>query len=95
MLRHRIVVGPREFLLAEDTDITALKAATNDAFRSGGGFVDVPAVENRTVSFYCTPGLPVVFESDITDSHHAGTGDIAFPYDDYQLLELGDDSYRS
>ncbi|MDF2442162.1 MAG: hypothetical protein JWR01_365 [Subtercola sp.] len=82
MLRNTVAVHGREFLLAQNTDVSALKAATAAVMASGGGFLDFVVVGNREVSVYLTPGIGVIFESHAVDYDLRDDGDLAAPFDE-------------
>ena len=62
--RTTVTIDKQRFAVPVTSDITALKDAIEDALRRGGGFVDVPAGPNHTLSVLVSPGLTLFIEEE-------------------------------
>jgi len=66
--RTTVTIDKQRFAVPVTSDITALKDSIEDVLRRGGGFVDVPAGPNHTLSVLVTPGLSLfIDEEDVAD----------------------------
>ena len=83
MRRDTVRIGDDRFVLAQGHDIDDVKAATVAAMRANGDLVDLVVLGNREVSVLVSPGVAVVFTSEIVDAEQQDvrdTGDVAFPF---------------
>ena len=70
--RTTVTIDKHRFAVPVTSDVSALMGSIEDALRRGGGFVDVPAGPNHTLSVLITPGLTLfVEEEDILDADPA------------------------
>ena len=84
MRQDTVKVGDDRFVLAQGHSIDDAKAATVAALRANGGLVDLVVFGNRKVSVLISPGVPVVFTSevlDVADEDDRDTGDVGYPFD--------------
>ncbi|MDW4571421.1 hypothetical protein R8Z57_01365 [Microbacterium sp. M3] len=85
-------IGDDRFVLAQGHDIDDVKAATVAAMRANGDLVDLVVLGNREVSVLVSPGVAVVFTSELLDAEQKDvrdTGDVDYPYEsftDYEYL---------
>jgi hypothetical protein len=92
MRQDTVRVGNDRFVLAQGHSIDDVKAATVAALRANGDLVDLVVYGNREVSVLISPGVPVVFTSEIIavgEEDHRDTGDVGHPFDtitDYEYL---------
>ncbi|MCK6068219.1 MULTISPECIES: hypothetical protein [Microbacterium] len=92
MRRDTVIIGDNRFVLAQGHDIEAVKAATVAALRANGDLVDLVVLGNREVSVLVSPGLAVVFTSEVigTDAEDSrDTGDLHAPFaslSDYEYM---------
>lgn len=92
MRRDTVKIGEDRFLLAQGHDIEIVKAATVAALRANGDLVDLVVYGNREVSVLVSPGVAVLFTSEIVedeDQDSRDTGDVSFPFpaiSDYEYM---------
>lgn len=92
MRRDTVKVGGDRFILAQGHSLEEVKSAMVDALRANGGLVDLIVYGNRQVSVLVSPGVPVVFTSEvieIADTDARDTGDVDTPFDtitDYEYM---------
>ena len=85
-------IGPDKFVLAQGHSLDDVKAATVAALRANGDLVDMVVYGNKEVSALVSPGVPVIFTSeilDVTEADDRDTGDTSEPFDslmDYEYL---------
>ncbi|WP_167260750.1 hypothetical protein [Frigoribacterium endophyticum] len=87
MERHAVIIAGATFILAQGADIADIRAAVVQAARSGGDLVDLVVYGNEKVSALVTPGVPVLFRSQIVDAEDRDTGDTALPFTDFDSYE--------
>ena len=92
MRQDTVRIGNDRFVLAQGQDIDQVKAATVAALRADGDLIDLVVYGNKAVSVLISPGVPVVFTSEVidVDDHDArDTGDLRLPFDsitDYEYI---------
>lgn len=90
--QNTVRVGNDRFLLAQGHSLDDVKAATVAALRANGDLIDLVVYGNKEVSVLISPGVPVVFTSEIVElDDHDGrdTGDLERPFDtitDYEYI---------
>lgn len=92
MLQNTVRVGDDRFVLAQGHSLEAVKAAAVAASRANGGLIDLVVYGNKEVSVLVSPGVPVIFTSQVVDedaTDSRDTGDVGYPFDvltDYEYL---------
>ena len=92
MRQDTVRIGNDRFVLAQGQSIDEVKAATVAAVRADGDLIDLVVYGNKEVSVLISPGVPVVFTSEVidVDDHDArDTGDLQLPFDsitDYEYI---------
>lgn len=92
MRRDTVRIGNDRFVLAQGHSLDDVKAATVAALRANGDLIDLVVYGNKEVSVLISPGVPVVFTSEIIepDDHDVrDTGDLERPFDtitDYEYI---------
>jgi hypothetical protein len=94
MRQDTVTIGALRFTLAQGHDIEQVKAATIAALRANGDIVDLVVYGNKKVSVLVSPGVPVVFASEVIDvarEDPRDTGDVEYPFDtvadyDYEFV---------
>lgn len=90
-MRQDIVrIGNDRFVLAQGHSIDDVKAATVAAMRANGDLVNLVVYGNKEVSVLVSPGVPVIFTSEILDADDEddrNTGDVENPFDTIADLE--------
>lgn len=92
MRQDTVRIGNDRFVLAQGQNIDDVKAATVAALRANGDLIDLVVYGNREVAVLVSPGVPVVFTSEIidVDDHDArDTGNLQLPFDtiaDYEYM---------
>lgn len=92
MRQDTVRIGNDRFVLAQGQSIDEVKAATVAALRADGDLIDLVVYGNKEVSVLISPGVPVVFTSEVidVDDHDArDTGDLQLPFDsitDYEYI---------
>jgi hypothetical protein len=81
MQRTTFTIGGHAHVLAQGTDLGALKATAEDAVRAGGRFVDLTVIGNVAVSVLVSPGVAIFFTTREVSEDSRDTGDLAEPYD--------------
>lgn len=80
MLRNTLTIEHHTYELAQNTDVQALKTATEEAVAGGGRFVDVVVVGNIAMSILVTPGVAIFIRTEEVDDDDRDTGNVAYPY---------------
>jgi hypothetical protein len=90
MLRNTLTIERHTYELAQNTDLQALKSATERAVAAGGRFVDVTIVGNIAMSILITPGIPIFIRTAEVDDDDRDTGDVAQPYvpSDWDITDI-------
>lgn len=86
MRRDTVTVAGERFVLAQGHDLGDVKERTVQAARDGGDLVDLVVLGNVEVSVLVTPGVPVVFTSEVIeydDQDPRDTGDVTSVFDSY------------
>lgn len=84
MRRDTVKIGDDRFVLAQGHSIDDVKTAMVAAIRANGDLVDLVVYGNREVSVLLTPGVSVVFTSEIIaidelDPRDSGDVELPFP----------------
>lgn len=90
MRQDTVRIGNDRFVLARGHSIDDVKAATVAAMRANGDLVNLVVYGNKEVSVLVSPGVPVVFTSELIDTDdedHRDTGDVKNPFDSIADLE--------
>lgn len=90
MLRSTLTIERHSYELAQNTDLQALKQATEKAVAAGGRFVDVTVVGNIAMSVLVTPGVPILLRTEEVPDDDRDTGDVADPFttSDWDITDL-------
>ena len=92
MRQNTVRIGDDRFVLAQGHDLDDIKTAAVAAMRANGDIVDLVVVGNKTVSVLISPGVAVVFTSEVIAAgaeDSRDTGDIGHPFDalsDYEYM---------
>lgn len=92
MRQDTVRIGNDRFVLAQGHSLDDVKAAMIAAIRANGDLVDVVVYGNKEVSVLVSPGVPVIFTSEVIDSgdeDDRDTGDARHPFDsivDYEYM---------
>jgi len=86
-LFDHVLISERRHVLDGETDVEAFEHEIECAARSGGSFVEIPAVDHVRRRVLVTPATPVRLERVETEEPVA-PGELLFehPFDDYQYL---------
>ena len=80
MVRTKIAVDGRTFLLAQGQDLVELKRQIEAAARSGGTFISFAEVGNRSVSVLITAHSRVALTEETVQYDSRDDGDFALPF---------------
>jgi hypothetical protein len=86
MRRDTVTVAGERFVLAQGHGLDDVKEHTVRAARDGGGLIDLVVLGNAEVSVLITPGVPVVFTSEMIeydDQDPRDTGDVTSVFDPF------------
>lgn len=79
MVQTQVTIDGESFLLAQDQDVSVLRARIEEA-ASTGRFVDFVVVGNRSVAALLTPTSRVTISVATVQFDSRDTGDTDFPY---------------
>lgn len=83
MIQTEVVFDGTSYLLAQDQDVGDLRHRIEAAAKTGGTFIDVVVVGNRSVSLLIAPTSRVAISVATVAYDPRDTGDIDFPYSGY------------
>lgn len=90
MRQDTVRIGNDRFVLAQGHSIDEVKAATVAAMRANGDLVDLVVYGNKEISVLVSPGVSVVFTSELIDADdedHRDNGDVENSFDTIADLE--------
>ena len=90
MWRTTLTIDGQSHVLAQGTQIAALKTEAEDAVRVGGRFIDLTVVGNFAVSVLVTPGVAISLTTREVPDDPRDNGDILEPYDHLDVWDVAD-----
>jgi hypothetical protein len=81
MRRTTMQVNGRDYLLAQDQDVDALKQSVLDALRDGGGMITTTLVGNRELDILFGTGIAITFQSKEVPDDDRDDGDLTSPFE--------------
>jgi len=88
MKQETVQVGTHRYILAQGHDIADVKASAVAAVRAGGGIVDLVVHGGEEVSFLLSPGVAVLFTTEVFESRPEETGEPWPPFASYTDVEF-------
>jgi hypothetical protein len=81
MRRTTMQVNGRDYLLAQDQDVDAIKQAVLDALRDGGGMITTTLVGNRELDILFGTGIAITFQTEEVPDDDRDDGDLSSPFE--------------
>jgi predicted RNase H-like nuclease len=81
MQRTTMQVGGKSYLLAQGQNVDDVQQAAVDAAKQGAGVVKVTVLGNRELGIVVTPGVPIIFESEIVPDEARDDGNLGAPFE--------------
>ena len=90
MQRTTLTIDGHSHVLAQGTELGALKASAEAAVSAGGRFIDLTVVGNLAVSVLVSPGVAIFLTTREVVEDDRDTGDLADPYDDQVMWSISE-----
>jgi hypothetical protein len=81
MRRTTMQINGRDYLLAQDQDVDAIKRHALTALRDGGGIITTTLVGNRELDILFGTGIAITFQTDEVPDDDRDDGDLASPFE--------------